>query len=53
MTKNCKHMTVGALACEAIHLMEKIKSFDLPVLDEQGKLVGALNLHDLFQAGVL
>ncbi len=53
MTKKCKHMIVGALASEAIHLMEKIKSFDLPVLDEQGKLVGALNLHDLLQAGVL
>lgn len=53
MTKKCKHMVVGALASEAIHLMEKIKSFDLPVLDEEGKLVGALNLHDLLQAGVL
>lgn len=53
MTRNCKHMIVGALASEAVHLMEKIKSFDLPVLDLEGKLVGALNLHDLLQAGVL
>jgi arabinose-5-phosphate isomerase len=53
MTKNCKTMTIGALASEALHLMEKIKSFDLPVLDNDGKLVGALNLHDLLRAGVL
>lgn len=53
MTKNCKHMVVGALASEAINLMEKIKSFDLPVLNLEGKLVGALNLHDLLQAGVV
>lgn len=53
MTKNCQYMQVGALASEAIHLMEKIKSFDLPVLNQEGKLVGALNLHDLLQAGVM
>lgn len=53
MTKNCKYMVVGALASEAILLMESIKSFDLPVLDQEGKLVGALNLHNLLQAGVM
>jgi len=53
MTKNCRTITVGALAAEAIHLMENIKSFVLPVLDKEGNLVGALNMHDLLAAGVL
>lgn len=53
MSQHCKSITIGTLASEAIYLMEKIKSFDLPVLDHHGKLVGALNMHDLLKAGVL
>lgn len=53
MTKNCRTMKVGTLASEAIHVMETIESFALPVLDLEGKLVGALNMHDLLQSGVV
>lgn len=53
MTPHCKHITVGMLASEAVHLMETVKSFAMPVVDVQGKLIGALNMHDLLQAGVL
>ncbi len=41
------------LAAEAIAIMEKLKILALPVTDHAGKLVGALNMHDLFKAGVM
>lgn len=53
MTSPCKFITIGTLASEAIHIMETMKSFVLPVLNYEGKLVGALNMHDLLQIGVL
>jgi arabinose-5-phosphate isomerase len=36
-----------------VHLMEVYRITALPVADEQGRLVGALNVHDLFRAGVV
>lgn len=54
MSQSCKQMITGTLAYEAIHLMEtEPKSFALPVLDPEGKLVGALNMHNLLKAGVV
>lgn len=53
MTKNCKTVNPNQLATEAIALMEKVKILILPVVDEQGKLVGALDMHDLFRAQVI
>ena len=41
------------LAAEAVHLMEAHRITALPVVDEQGRLVGALNVHDLLRAGVM
>ena len=41
------------LAAEAVHLMEKHRITALPVVDERGALVGALNVHDLLRAGVV
>jgi arabinose-5-phosphate isomerase len=41
------------LAAEAAHLMEKHSITALPVVDDQGALIGALNVHDLLRAGVL
>jgi len=40
------------LAAEALNLMESCKISGLPVVDEDGKLIGALNMHDLLRAGV-
>ena len=47
--------TIGAshLATEAVQQMESLKILSLLVLDEQHQLVGALNMHDLFKAGVV
>ena len=41
------------VAAEAVHLMEVHRITALPVADEQGRLIGALNVHDLFRAGVV
>lgn len=42
-----------ALAVEAVEIMERRKSTQLPVVDAAGRLVGALNIHDLFRAKIL
>ena len=41
------------LAAEAVHLMEVHRITALPVADAHGRLVGALNVHDLMRAGVM
>ncbi|HVO45533.1 MAG TPA: KpsF/GutQ family sugar-phosphate isomerase [Steroidobacteraceae bacterium] len=53
MTANCKTIGARALAAEAIHIMETSRITALPVADAQGRLIGALNVHDLFKAGVV
>jgi arabinose-5-phosphate isomerase len=53
MTANPKHIGPRELAAEAVHLMEKYQITALPVADAHGKLIGALNVHDLFRAGVV
>jgi arabinose-5-phosphate isomerase len=51
MTRNPKSASPGMLAAEAVHLMETHSITSLVVVDE-GKVVGALNIHDLLRAGV-
>jgi arabinose-5-phosphate isomerase len=53
MTAKPKAIGPRELAAEAVRLMEEFKITALPVTDEQGKLIGALNIHDLFRAGVV
>jgi arabinose-5-phosphate isomerase len=53
MTPKCKTIGRRELAAEAVHLMEVHRITALPVTDEQGLLLGALNIHDLFRAGVV
>jgi len=53
MTANCKTATPDMLASEAVSLIESYKITGLLVVDEKQKLVGALNIHDLFRAGVV
>ncbi len=53
MTTNPKTATPRMLAASAVHLMEKHKITVLPVVNEQRVVVGALNVHDLFKAGVM
>lgn len=53
MTRNGRTIGPRELAAEAVHLMELHRITALPVADERGRLVGALNVHDLFRAGVM
>jgi arabinose-5-phosphate isomerase len=53
MTSPGKSIKATELAAEAAHLMEKHRITALPVIDAQGALAGALNVHDLLRAGVL
>jgi arabinose-5-phosphate isomerase len=53
MTPEPKTITPDALAAEAVQVMERHKVSQILVVDEQGLLVGALNMHDLFRAKVL
>jgi len=53
MTAEPKTARPRMLAAEAVHIMETSKITALPVVDDDGVLVGALNVHDLFRAGVM
>ena len=53
MTPNPRTIASRRLAAEAVHLMETHRITQLLVVDENNVLVGALNVHDLFRAGVM
>ena len=53
MHRDCKTTTADILAAEALHILEENKITSLLVVDEDGKLVGALNIHDLFREGLM
>ncbi|MGA7986523.1 MAG: KpsF/GutQ family sugar-phosphate isomerase [Burkholderiales bacterium] len=53
MTPGPRTIRPGALAVEAVELMERHKINQLVVVDDNDKLVGALNMHDLFRAKVI
>jgi arabinose-5-phosphate isomerase len=52
MTTGPKFVQPSMLAAEAVHLMEMHRITSLIVLDDDRKIVGALNVHDLLRAGV-
>lgn len=52
MTRKCKTAHPDMLAAEALNLMETFKISGLIVVDETNTPVGALNMHDLLQAGI-
>ncbi|HQW80611.1 MAG TPA: KpsF/GutQ family sugar-phosphate isomerase [Pseudomonadota bacterium] len=53
MTVRAKTITSEKLAVEAARLMEDFTIHALLVVDSAGKLVGALNIHDLLRARVV
>jgi arabinose-5-phosphate isomerase len=53
MTAGPRTIRAEALAVEAVQLMERHKVNQLLVVDERGRLEGALNMHDLFRAKVI
>lgn len=53
MTTHCITVRADQLAAEAVQLMESRKVNSFLVADEEGRLIGALNMHDLLRAGVI
>jgi arabinose-5-phosphate isomerase len=53
MTPDPRTIGPDRLAVEAVEAMEQRKINGLLVMDADGKLVGALNMHDLLRAGVV
>ncbi len=53
MTRDCRRVGPDMLAAEALQLMERHKINALPVVDGDGRLIGAFNMHDLLRAGVV
>jgi len=53
MTRGCRSIGPQELAAEAVLMMEKHAINGLLVLDANGVLIGALNVHDLLRAGVM
>lgn len=53
MHENCKTTPADALAVEAVNTLEENKITSLLVSDDDQRLIGALNIHDLFRAGIM
>ena len=53
MTRGGKSIGPGALAAEAVQLMQEHRIQALLVLDDEGRLAGVLNFQDLLAAGVV
>jgi len=53
MTRHGKTARADMLAAEALQIMDESKINGLLVVADDGRLVGALNMHDLLRAGVV
>jgi len=53
MTRSPRTISPEKLAAQAVEIMERNKVNQLLVVDEERRLVGALNMHDLFRAKVI
>jgi arabinose-5-phosphate isomerase len=50
MTRQPRLLGPDKLTAEAVEMMDKHRINQIPVVDENGLLIGALNMHDLFTA---
>ena len=53
MTRTPRTISPDKLAAEAVEVMERFKVNQMLVVDADQKLLGALNMHDLFRAKVI
>ena len=53
MHADCIVTNADMLAAEALHILEENKITSLLVADEERRLIGALNIHDLFREGLM
>lgn len=52
MSRKCSAIKADALAAEALKMMQNKRITSFPVIDENNRLVGAFNVHELLRAGV-
>jgi arabinose-5-phosphate isomerase len=53
MSNHPRTITANALAVEAVQIMDQYSINQILVVDEDNKLIGALNMHDLLHAKVI
>ena len=53
MTKNPTTVSPGMLAAEALHILREKKIDELPVVDDNNRPVGLLDVQDLLRAGLV
>ena len=53
MTTDYQCTRAEVLAVDVLELMQKKRINSIPVIDDQAKLIGALSMHDLLNAGVI
>ena len=53
MHRDCITARPDMMAAEAVRILEENKITALLIVDDNGVLAGALNIHDLFRAGVM
>ncbi len=53
MTRGGQTIEPDRMAVDALNLMEQQKIMALPVVEADGSIAGALNMHSLFRAGVV
>jgi arabinose-5-phosphate isomerase len=53
MTKNPTVIKAGKLAAEALGILQGRKIDEVPVVDNQGKPIGLLDVQDLLKAGLV
>lgn len=53
MKRSPRTVSQDVLAVEAVRLMEEARVNGLLAIDDEGRLAGALNMHDLLRAGVV
>ena len=51
--RDCKTGRPDMLAAEALELMQRYKINALLIVDDNKRLTGAINMHDLLRAGVV
>ncbi len=53
MTKNCRTTTADELAATLVKIMDDHSINGFLVTDENNKLIGAFNMHDILRAGIM
>jgi len=53
MTPHCHTAKENQLAAEILELMQTLRINSIPVTNQDNELIGALNMHDLLNAGVI